>query len=357
MSEVATTNTPAHDQYDFWRRRMAGESVAIHDGEVHAGFYRLKSRDGGADQPVAYWFAADGSLRCRIGKVDVTEQIARERWIWAQKLPITHDLYKSVIAGGHWPDQHEAVTLSNNAPDDNSLEGIRDAIDALAQEASVLIKNGPAQSEEEANRAADLANRLGQLHSKADKAREIEKAPYLKAGREVDDKWRPLTTTAEVYKKIKAAVITPFLAAQQAAKEKAEREAREAADKARREAAAREEEARRLAAEAERAGNAAAAEAAQAEADRAKAAADRTELNANEVAATQVKAGTRGRSIALRTVTKVVITNRADAYTYFKDRPDFIQAINEVIQKFAEADVRAGTVPAGVAVEKSQNAA
>jgi hypothetical protein len=355
MTDAAVADL-TYDQYAFWRRRLAGETVPIHDGEVHPGFYRLKDR-AGADQPVAYWFGKDGALRCRIGGKDVDEQVARERWVWAQKLPITHDLYKEITAGGHWPDQHEAVTQSNRAPDDNSLEGIRDAIDALATEAKALIDKGAAKSEDEVNRAADLANRLGQLHSKADKAREAEKAPHLKAGREVDDKWRPLTASAEVYKKIKAAVITPFLAAQQAAKEKAEREAREAADRARREAEAREAAAREAAERAEREGNAEAVAKTKEDAERAKIMADQAELNANEVAATQVKAGTRGRSIALRTVTKVVITNRAEAYAFFKDRPDFVQAINEVIQKFAEAEVKAGTVPAGVGVEKSQVAA
>lgn len=355
MTEAATTTTV--DQYDFWRRRLAGENVPIHDGEVNAGFYRLKERNGGTDQPVAYWFGKDGQLRCRIGRNDVDEGIARERWIWAQKLPISHDLYKSIIEGSHWPDQHEAVTLSNKAPADDSLEGIRDAIDALAREAKDMIDKGAAKTEDDANRAADLSNRLGQLHSKADKAREAEKSPHLKACRDVDDKWRPLTTAAEVYKKIKAAVITPFLAAQQAAKEKAEREAREAADKARREAEAKEAEARRIAEEAARQGDTTAAAAAQEEADRAKALADQAELNANEVSATPVKVGTRGRSIALRTATKVVISNRAEAYAFFKDWPEFIQAINEVIQKFAEAEVKAGTVPPGITVEKEKNAA
>lgn len=349
--------TETVDQYSFWRRRMAGEEVPIHDGEVHPGFYRLKARAGGTDQPVAYWFGKDGALRCRIGNKDVDEQIARERWIWAQKFPIAHELYKAIAEGGHWPDQHEAVSRSNRAPDDNSLEGIRDAIDDLAREAKALIDKGAAQTQADADQAADLANRLGQLHTKADKAREGEKAPHLKACRDVDDKWRPLTSAAEVYKKIKAAVITPFLLAQQAAKEKAEREAREAAEKARREAEAKEVEARRIADEAASKGDAGAAAAAQAQADQAKAVADQAELNANEVAAAPVKVGTRGRSIGLRNATKVVITNRAEAYGYFKDRPEFIAAINEVIQKFAEADVKAGTVPAGVSVEKDKQAA
>jgi hypothetical protein len=90
------------DQYDFWRRRMAGEVVPIHDGEPQAGFYRLKTRDGNW-QPVAYWFAKDGSLRCRVGGRDIDEQTANERWIYASKAPITHEVYKAVLPASCGP--------------------------------------------------------------------------------------------------------------------------------------------------------------------------------------------------------------------------------------------------------------
>ena len=349
----------AIDQYSFWRRRLAGENVPIHDGEVHAGFYRLKERNGAADQPVAYWFAKDGALRCRIGSKDVDEQIARERWVWAQKLPISHELYKAVMEGAHWPDQHEAVTLSNRAPDDDSIESMRDQIDALAGEVKKLLEKGAAKSQEEADRAGDLADRLGKLYSKADKAREAEKAPHWKLCTEIEDKWRPIKATAEVYKNIKAIVIAPFLRAEQAKKDAAEREAREAAEKLRREAEER-------AAEAQRAADAAMQEggemspdllAAAAEAESAKKAADDAEAQANSIADRKVTAGTRGRATHLRTATKVIITNRSEAYAHFKDRTDFIAAINAVIQQFAEAEVKAGNIPAGITVEKEKNAA
>jgi hypothetical protein len=55
MSDVAETTRPA-DQYDFWRRRMAGEVVPIHDGEPQAGFYRTKDQG---------WNVASGCLLVR----------------------------------------------------------------------------------------------------------------------------------------------------------------------------------------------------------------------------------------------------------------------------------------------------
>lgn len=357
MTETISADEKKRRQYAFWRRRLAGETPAVHDGDAHAGFYRLRGRNGEGDEPIAYWFTADDVLRCSIGHKLVDESIARDRWMWAQKLPISHELYNAVLAGANWPDQHEAVTRANNAPADDSFEGLRDAIEDLAREAAKLIEKGAAKTQDESDRAADLANRLGSLYGKADKAREIEKDPHWEKCKQVDEKWRPLKSTAEIYKKIKIAVITPFLKVQAEAKEKAEREAREAAEASRREAEKAQAEAERVKEEAAARGDTNLADAAEARAARAQALADEAEHNANEIAAAKVTAGTRGRSIGLRTGTKIVITNRAEAYLYFKDRPDFMQAINEVLQRFAEAEVKSGTVPPGVTAEKERTAA
>lgn len=309
------------DQYEFWRRRLAGEELPIHDGEYQPGFYRLKTKDG-TSHAVAYWFAKDGTIRCRIGTKDVNEQTAAERWMWASKHPITHELYKEIIAGGHWPDQHEAVTRSNNAPPDDSLEGLQAAIDDLAREAETLIKGGGAKSQDAADRASDLANRLSGLQTKADTQRKIEKQPHLDAERAVDDKWRPVITAGDVYKRLKAAVVEPFLKAARDAKLKAEAEARAKA------------------AEAARSGDAAKVE----EAQRAVAAAE----------ATSVGAGTRGRKVGLRAAPAIVtITDRAKLLEYFADR----QEITDALQTMAEKAVKAGVTPPGVSIEKDSKAA
>lgn len=310
----------AQDQYEFWRRRIAGENVQIYDGEPQAGFYRLKGYKGAPDQAVAYWFK-DGQLRCRIGSKDVSEQVAMDRWTWAATAPISHELYKSIIDGNEWPDQHEAVSRSNRAPDDNSLEGLRDAIEDLAREANTLIGKGAAQSQADADRASDLANKLGELCTKADKARDAEKRPFLEAGREVDAKWKPIIGTAEIYKRVKAAVIEPFLRKQREERARAEAEARRKAE------------------EAARAGDAVKIEEAQ--------------RQVQAIAAAPVKAGTRGRSVALRTVTRVVISDRAALLAYFADR----QEVTDLLQSLAEKAVKAGITPVGVAIQKDQQAA
>lgn len=310
---------PPADQYSFWRRRMAGEVVPIHDGEPQAGFYRLKTRDGNW-QPVAYWFATDGSLRCRVGGKDINEQTANERWPWASKSPITHDVYKAVVAGNPWPDQHEGVIRdranSDGAPSDDSFEGLKDRIEDLARDAQTLIDAGAATDQSAADRASDLANRLAELQKKADAARAAEKKPHDEAVALVQARWKPMLGAADIYKRIKAAVITPFLVAE---------------DQRRR---AAEAEARRLAEEAAKAGQPIPEPA--------------------QVQRAAPKAGSGGRrSVALRTVKVVTITDRAALLAYFAANDQ----ITEVLQRLAEKVSAAGVTPPGVTVTEEQRAA
>lgn len=310
---------PPADQYDFWRRRMAGEVVPIHDSEPQAGFYRLKTRDGNW-QAVAYWFQSDGVLRCRIGGKDINEQTANERWPWASKAPISHDVYKAVIAGDPWPDQHEGVLRdranSDNAPADESFDGLKDRIEDLVRDADALIKAGPAADQSAADRASDLANRLAELHKSADIARAAEKRPHDEAARAVQAKWTPLMSAAEIYKRIKAAVITPFLVAEDAKRRAAEVAARQAAEEA--------------------------------------AKAGQPIPEPATMQRSTPKAGSGGRrSVALRTVKVITISDRAALLAFFAAN----EQITEVLQRLAEKATAAGVAVPGVTVTEEQRAA
>lgn len=311
--------TQQADQYSFWRRRLTGEIVPIHDSEPQAGFYRMKSRDG-EWKPVAYWFTRDGSLRCRIGTSDVTDQIANERWPWASKHPITHEVYKAVIAGEAWPDQHESVIRdranSVGAPDEVSFDGLKDRIEDLARDAERLIGEGAAKDQSAADRASDLANRLAELQKQADAARIVEKKPHDDAAAAVQAKWKPILAAADVYKRIKAAVITPFLVAEDAKRRAAEEAARKAA------------------------------------ADAAKA--GQPIPDAPQMQRSAPKAGSGGRrSVALRTVRVVTITDRAALLAFFSGN----EQITEVLQRLAEKASAAGVDVPGISVTEEQRAA
>jgi|GEM_PF-1968812 len=314
-----TLEKPAVDQYDFWRRRLKGEVIPIHDGECQAGFYRVRSRDKTTWRTVAYWFK-DGALRCRLDGVDIDEQRAMELWTYASKNPITHEVFKIVSAGGAWPDLHEGVTAdrlnSQGAADEDSFEGLQDRIADLARDAEKLIATGGAKSQDEADRASDLANRLGELWKKADTARAAEKKPHDDAGKAVQAKWLPVITAADIYKRIKAAVITPFLVAEDNKRREAEAEARKAAE------------------EAAKSGQPAPVP--------------------PPAAVAPVKAGSGGRrSVALRTVKDVEIADRAAVLAYFADG----QGMTEYLQTCAEKAVRAGVTVPGTKVTDRQIAA
>lgn len=307
------------DPYDFWRRRLSGETVAIQDGEPQAGFYRVRSRDKTTWRPVAYWFA-DGLLRCRVDGADIDEQRANELWLYASKNPIAHETYEAVIAGGSWPDLHDAASEDRrnfrDGDNDESFEAIKDRIDDLAREAEKLIKSGGAKTQEEADRASDLANRLGELWNKADDARKAEKKPHDDAAAAVQEKWRGVLIAGSIYKQIKAVVVTPFLAELDRRRKAAEAEARKAAEQAAKDGA--------------------------------------PAPPPPPAASAPVKAGSGGRrSVALRTVKQVEITDRAALLAYFADG----QAMTEFLQTCAEKAVRAGVTPAGVTITETQVAA
>ena len=221
--------------------------------------------------------------------------------------------------GKPWPDQHEAVIRdranSDAAPDDNSFDALKDRIEDLARDADALIKAGGAKDQDAADRASDLANRLAELHKTADAARSKEKRPHDEAATAVQARWLPILGTADIYKRIKSAVITPFLIAEA----KKQREAEEAARKAAKEAA--------------------------------QAGAPISEPVAPRAAP---KAGSGGRrSVALRTVRVVTIKDRDAVLNFFESN----EAITDVLQKLAEKVTAVGVDVPGVSVSEEQRAA
>lgn len=215
--------------YEYYHARMAGRDVE-HPDAPQPGRYRLPARrtaqtgNVNAAPPKSHAVAiypdpGDGKLRVLIGPRRVLVEgedayLAFADQGWARCVPIAEELYLSVLNGGSFPDEHEAVTLSNMAPPDDSFEALSEAIADLAREAEALIKAGAAQSQEASDRAADLANRIGELQKKANELRRAEKKPHEDAAREIDKLWNPIIAAAEVYKRLKNVVCLPWLAEQ-----------------------------------------------------------------------------------------------------------------------------------------------
>lgn len=366
MTLAETKAAPADpNDWTWWQNALKGVRGEIHPDDPHTGYYRARRKGRPSDSPIFYWISTKtGEQRCHMDGQDYPlhgEDLpngkrkpgALDIWPYASKNPVTKEAYDECLRTGTWPGESEAVTRSNNAPDDDSFEGLQSSIEEFSREAEKLMKAGAAKTQQQANEAADVADKLNKLFARADKARDTEKRPHLEAGREVDDKWRPLTTAASIYKRLKEVVAEPFLKAEKARKEKLEREAREAAAKAQREAAEKEVAAKRAAQDAVARGDAATAAKAQAEADAALARAQEAENKADAIASTPIKAGTRGRATSLRSAKVAKIIDYDKLLMSLKDHAD----IKEAVEKIANASARAGIALPGMELDKDEAAA
>lgn len=225
--------------YEWHDNAMRGIIGPIHAEEPQTGWYRnrrLISPKGETPkryefEAVAYWRDTNsGEQRCHVNGKSPSPDRMIQMWPYASKYPISEETYHAYLATGQWPEHNAALAeqerRSNEAPDDDSLEGVRSRIDALVTEAHRLMKIGAAKTKAAADAAADVAVKLGELYTFADKRRDAEKRPHLEAGRAVDAAWNPVRDSALVYKTLKSQVVQPWLDAENA---RLKREAEEAA--------------------------------------------------------------------------------------------------------------------------------
>lgn len=235
------------DQYDWWRGACQAQdfdgylgTAPIHVDEPQSGFFetRRKNQKTGVvtREVVAIWRDEDRGLLGRQGKDRaLSADEATQQWPWLAKRPIAHDVYKQWIETGKFPDEIAADKIAredglNDVGDLDQHSFLKDRIEDLAREANKIIAKGAAQSQEEIDTAADLADRLKKLGDRADDLRVEEKQPHLSGCREVDLKWGGLTASADYAKdQLKRLVITPFMTAAIARRDEENRKAREIA--------------------------------------------------------------------------------------------------------------------------------
>jgi hypothetical protein len=292
--------------WSWWQDKLAGKPVQAVVDDPQPGFYREPRKEFyGARKtwrPVAYW-PENGTVRCRIGDEDVSEMRGMEIWNKVNRHPVEETDYRMVAQfGGLWPDEHELVGMGDNLPpEDNSYEGLRDAIEPLAREAEQRLRGEPIKDQDEADRIANLADRLAELWKKTEEQRKAERKPHDETLKAIQGKWSPLQLAAEVYKNLKYKLVTPWLQRQTEAQQK----------------------------EAEAA--AAAGEPAAAETRR-------------------PRAGTRGRATSLKSTKKAQINDYAVCLKFFEDSDD----IKSCVQMLANRAVRSGiTVPGATVIEES----
>lgn len=208
-----TVTQDTRDPWLWWQNALVGKRAPIDVNEPETGYYRVRDKRSEQFSPVAYWLdSKTGKPRCHVNGADLNEQRALELWPYASRRPVTAEAYQERLRTGKWPDENSAVIGHNKMPMGNDPVDINDRIEDLAREAEQLIAAGPAQSDEEANQASDLAQTFGELEGKISRLHKEEKEPFLEAGRTVDRKWFGLRDrAAELKRRLKAAVITPFL--------------------------------------------------------------------------------------------------------------------------------------------------
>jgi hypothetical protein len=211
--------------------------------------------------PVAIWKEVTGESEITgisdswklVCLVDGKERDPYEVWTWVCRYPVPYETYVAVAEQGQaWPedlpDLKNARPISNAASSEmpstyidpqsklsaspNTLPpsspalghnsaGMSEAsvfleeIEALTQSCDEWLSEVPEISSQVlADKAANYAERFGNLENRAEEARTIEKKPVLDQGRSIDGKWKPVISKASETKVKLKRLIEPYLIAE-----------------------------------------------------------------------------------------------------------------------------------------------
>jgi hypothetical protein len=315
--------TTAVDQFAWWRDALAGKNPPIHDGHPQPGYYKARRAKDQPWLPVAIWYRPGknagelGELVCRVAS-EMRDPL--KMWSWVAKNPVDKESAKFAFEHGRWPDDAEDTPppAGHNAPPRTLFE----EIDAAVELAEQFRKATPKiETEEQANRAANIRDKLLDLRKKAETEHETEKRPHLEAGRAVDKKYKPVITAATDAVAPLRDLLTPWLVAKQ-------KKLDEAAEAERKRLAA--EEAERIAAQAKMHGM---------EIDPTEVAA---EVAAKLEPAKPAKAqagGARGSKTGLATVTYVEFHDYTAAVLDVQGKPEVRDAVARVCLTLLKAGI------------------
>ena len=260
------------EEYFWWASALSGQFRPVHENDPQCGYYRMRRGRGGPWIPVAIWREAtvrdqnsgisdSGKLVCL---VDGVERDPFEVWTWVCRYPVTYETYVAVAERGEaWPedlpDLNKARSVSNSDPfqvspsleqtapavDESTFlvsassstaaapsptpsssqptlghnssgvseaEGFMEEIEMLWQSAQEWLEAVQSPSSQaEADKAANYAERFGNLENRAEEARTAEKKPVLDLGRSIDAKWKPVISKATDGKVRMKKVLEPYL--------------------------------------------------------------------------------------------------------------------------------------------------
>jgi len=212
---MSTTHT-------YWQNALSGNFGAVHENDPQCGYYRMRKGRGGPWVPVAIWLEGQGSLRQGQNSINSDsgklvclvagmERNAYDVWTWVCRYPIAYETYVAVAEEGKpWPE--EVPALGHNSQSLNEAEVVGEEIEALSLPAMNWLETLPTiESQSDADKAANYADRFSALETRAEEARVIEKRPSLEEGREIDARWKPVVSKAQDAKAKMKKAIEPYL--------------------------------------------------------------------------------------------------------------------------------------------------
>lgn len=276
---------PDINRYAFWQKAIKGDDVPS-SKDTMAGFYRhyWDRKDGGQSwHACAIWYDDSGnpvmSAQYKRDLITDADEIY-EKFGWLSRYPIPHDIYLSVVernepwptlyqtrmpmkpAGALWtkeigekilaksaaknagkaitaaavqpaapvdaPENERAVPGSNSGPMGLDQQFF-DQVATVKEDYAKWLKTigGKVSSVEHSEKAGEFARKLAAIRIEAENQRKAEKEPYLVAGREIDAKWKKVTTEADTAEKAALAVTRAFLIEQDRIRKEEERRAYE----------------------------------------------------------------------------------------------------------------------------------
>ena len=251
--------------YTYYKSALMGVFGPVHENDPQCGYYRMRRGRGGPWVPVAIWredpegfgirehseISDSGKLVCL---VDGVEKDPYEIWTWVCRYPVPYETYVAVAEQGQaWPEDlpdlkkarpvsgsasfelpsssddqgggasvSRSLNVSNYSPSlGHNSSGMSEAevfleeIEALAQSCDEWLSEAPEIcSQVLADKAANYAERFGNLENRAEEARTIEKKPVLDQGRSIDGIWKPVISKASESKVKLKKLIEPYLIAE-----------------------------------------------------------------------------------------------------------------------------------------------
>lgn len=341
--------------YKFWNKALInpeqiGHKLPVHENDPQLGFYRMRDRDGGDMVPVAIWY--DGGLLAKAGEKMVDPINV---WSFCCRYPVTHKDYTDVVNGKGWKDsppdlseetkkdESASVSKDHNKPE-SDFERLTLEFNSEKELVEEFLKT-PITSQEQAAKVANWTKRIAIYATDATNFHTVEKAPHLKAGRDVDNKWRELKEEPKALADKLKKHLTPWLQKQAAEEAERQRLAREKAAALQREAEAAALKAQDTSPNPD--------DPAQIEAQRvADQKAEELRQAQRETKPQTTNAGRTGSKVTLREFTSGLVEDYEKALEALKDHPE----MKELVQTLADRSARAGVAVNGVKIVKEKRA-